>query len=379
MHLYLDNNATTRPLEEVQQAALFAMQDCFGNPSSAHSLGEKTRTLLSEARQSCADLIGALPEQIIFTSCGTESNNQALHSVVSKYKQAHIVTTTIEHSATLRYCRMLEREGHRVTYLPVDHDGRISLHNVETSLESSPSLLSIQWVNNETGTIQPIEEIAKLCKEANVPLHTDAAQAVGKLFVDLQQLPISYLSFTGHKLHAPPGVAVLYAKDPTTLSPLLYGGGQEQSQRPGTENVPGIAALGKACALRLARFDETQQHLRQLRDRLEGMIIRACPEVRINGSTEHRVCNTTNIQFTGVDGQMLMARLDQEGVYCSQSSACTSGLPEPSYVLLALGLSEDQAYASLRLSLGVDNTLAEVEKAADVIVQQYRAIQEIIG
>lgn len=377
--IYLDNNATTNLLKEVKETLVLSLEDFLGNPSSAHSLGERARERLHHARLLCASLIQALPEKLIFTGSGTESNALVLHSSANTQKQAHLATTAIEHSATLKYCKMLEKRGHQITYIPVDSDGLVSLDNIKRVLEKHPALISLQWVSNETGVMQPIERIAELCVEAGVPLHTDAAQAVGKIKINLQETPISYLSFTGHKLHAPAGVGVLYAEAPKTLTPLLFGGGQEEGIRPGTENMLGIIGLGRACELRNERFDEIQAQLTEMRDRLENIIQQELPDVFINGNTTSRVCNTTNIRFVGVDGELLVARLDQAGVYCSQSSACTSGIPEPSYVLRAMGLSEEEAYASIRFSVSVDNSLEEMEKAASIIVEQYRDLRKIMG
>jgi cysteine desulfurase len=368
--IYFDNNATTKPLLPVRKAISDALSDTFGNPSSAHYSGERARNRIDAARDAVAGLIGADPGDVYFTSGGTESNNIVLNSFVFGKTNPKIVTTAIEHSSILKHCEMLEEIGVRISYLPVDGKGVVSFEDLEEFITPDTSLVSVQWVNNETGVIQPIEAIGDLCKKEGVPFHTDAAQAVGKLNIDLSRLPIDLLSMTGHKFHGPQGVGALYSRDRRSLRPLFFGGSQEGGIRPGTENVAGIAGIGKAAEIRSRRIRKVQKQLSELRDRFEDQILARIPGVEINGCKERRVCNTTNLLFRGVDGQALIAQLDQLDVRCSQSSACTNHRPEPSYVLRAMGLSEQDAYSSVRFSFAEGNTMDEVDWA----VQQIEAI-----
>jgi cysteine desulfurase len=367
--IYLDNNATTQPLPQVREAMLAVLGEQFGNPSSTHASGDRAREAVRHARESVAQLIGADPSEIIFTSSGTEANNMILASVLRPGGGTlRVVTTDVEHSSIPKYCEYLRALGVDVVSLPVDRAGRLSLADVEAAVTPETTLVSVQWVNNETGVIQPVDEIGALCRSRGVPFHTDAAQAVGKLAIDVTRLPIDFLSFTAHKFHGPQGVGGLYVRNPRWLMPMFYGGAQEFGLRPGTENVPGIVGMGKAAELRLAKFTETQGFLRELRDRFETLVLDMVPDVEVNGDTSQRVGNTTNLLFRGLDGEALVAQLDLAGVRCSQSSACTNARPEPSYVLRAMGLTEDEAYASVRFSVAEHNTGEEVEYAAQQIM-----------
>jgi cysteine desulfurase len=374
--IYLDNNATTESLPEVCEAILRALGINFGNAASAHTTGDKARRALREARCDVSRLIGAEPERLFFTGSGTEANNMVLASVAQS--NAVIVTTPVEHSSILSFCEHLEGRGVEIFYLPIDATGRIGFHALEQVLsQQQTTLVSVQWVNNETGVIQPVEQIRALCRSAGVLFHTDAAQAVGKLDVDVAVLDPDFLTLTAHKFHGPPGVGAVYAKQPHLLKPLLFGGPQEGGLRAGTENLPGIIGAGVAAALRQARLPKVRAGLENLRDALEVGLLSEFPWIEVNGTTEDRVCNTTNLRFTGIDGQALVARLDQVDIRCSQSSACTNQKPEPSYVLRAMGLSEEEAYASIRFSFGEHNTAMEVDAALSrifPIVRQLKAL-----
>lgn len=377
--IYLDNNATTRPLTEVRKAMLEVLGQEFGNPSSAHGAGDRGRARLHRARETTATLLGCHPDQIVFTSGGTEANCLALLSTLeADPRSGRLITTEVEHSSVLRSAEFLESRGIEVVYLPVDRTGLVDIEQLKTALVPRTRLVSIQWVNNETGVIQPMEEIARLCQERGVPLHTDAAQAVGKTPVDVGFLPVDFLSLTGHKLHAPPGVGALYCREPRRVKPRLHGGPQESGIRPGTENLPGIVGLGVAMALRHDRFQEVISRMQLLRDTFERGVLDGLADVEINGAVDRRVANTTNLHFRGLDGQALTARLDQLGIRCSQSSACTNQRPEPSYVLQAMGLSEAEAYASVRFSVSEETTEDEIRKAVEAVVELHQRLASIL-
>jgi cysteine desulfurase len=343
----------------------------FGNPSSAHASGDRARDYVMQAREALAELVGADPMQLIFTSSGTEANNTVFASFTRQHRKIRpkFITTQIEHSSILKMCEHLEELGAEVVYLPVNRNGHLSIEDLEAAITPETVLVSVQWVNNETGVIQAVPQIAELCRKRGVPFHTDAAQAVGKLTFELSQLPIDFLSLTGHKLHGPQGVGALYARNRRALRPILFGGPQEDGLRGGTENVSGIVGLGKAAAIRRERLEMYRQKTRDLRDRFEQRLRKLVPGAEVNGETENRVCNTTNLLFRDVDGQALVAQLDMIGIRCSQSSACTNQRPEPSYVLRAMGLSEEEAYSSIRFSFCEQNTAEEADYAADKIAE----------
>ncbi len=366
--IYLDNNATTKPLPEVREEVYKLLGDEFGNPSSAHSTGERARRHLANAREKVAALIGAVPSKITFTSSGTESNNMAFYSSTrGKGKKCRVITTTVEHSSIRKMCSYLCINGVEIKLIKVDPKGIIDLGELREAMNGDTSLVSVQWVNNETGVVQPVVEVGEMCRERGVPFHTDAAQAAGKLEMSVEELPFDFLSFTGHKFHGPQGTGVIYTKDKFLLAPILFGGFQEEGFRPGTENLPGIAGLGKAAELR--KYDLTRLifRMKELRDRFEAMVLDFVPGTRINGDIKNRVCNTTNIMFGGIDGRKLVRELDKAGVRCSQSSACTNFEVSPSYVLCAMGLTEEEAYSSIRFSFSIENTLDEADTAARLI------------
>lgn len=367
--IYLDNNATTPPLPEVMAAVNEAMSTAFGNPSSSHRSGDRSRQLLRGSREAIAELIGAQPESLSFTSGATEANNWVLQRICGE-PNARLVTTKIEHSSIKSLCEVIEGQGISVCRLQTGQLGRINAQELAESLTSDTTLVSVHWVNNETGVIQPVEEIARLCRDRGILFHTDASQAVGKLVVNVEQLGCDFLSFSAHKFHGPQGVGGLYVRSGVQLPPFVFGGGQESGRRPGTENLPGIAGAGAAAKLRNKALLQTVADLSQLRDSFEQSVLQQVPDVFVNGDRANRVCNTTNLRFEGVDGEALIARLDQRGIRCSQSSACMNRRPEPSYVLRAMGLSELQAYASVRFSFSLLNSPEEAEVAVGILAEE---------
>lgn len=371
--IYLDNNATTRPIPEVVERVVELMTFRYGNPSSVHQRGVRGRKELSRARERVASLVGASEEQIIFTSGGTEANNLALNRV-AMMDSGHLVTTETEHSSVLNKAGILEKQGARVTYLQVDGTGMVSPQALEAALSGPADLVSIHWVNNETGVVQPIGELGEVCRGNRVTFHVDAAQAVGKLPIDFGGLPVDILTFSAHKIHGPQGVGAVCFKNIKHVVPIVFGGDQERVMRPGTENLPGIAGFGEAAAVRRRDFADAVGHMEKLRDVFERRIMNAFPDLSLNADPSHRVCNTSNIRFPGIDGMALMAQLDRDGVICSQTSACKSQRPEPSHVLLAMGLSEEEAFASVRFSFSALNTGDEAETAADRVADSYRKL-----
>jgi len=376
--IYLDNNATTRPIPEVVDAVLGILTTGYGNPSSAHQRGSYARRTLEMARAQVASLVGASEDQVFFTSGGTESNNLALNRVSEK-EARHLVTTETEHSSVLKKARFFEQRGVKVTYMPVDCTGRVNVRTLKNALKESVDLVSVHWINNETGTEQPVWELGEVCRERGVAFHIDAAQAAGKLEINFNDMPVDMLTFSGHKIHGPQGVGALCVKQSDRVFPVLFGGDQERFIRPGTENLPGVAGFGVAAEIREKDLLEIKSRIKALRDRFEERLIDVFPGLCINGDKENRVCNTSNILFSGVDGMALMAQLDREGVICSQTSACNSRSPEPSHVLLAMGLSQEEAFSSVRFSFSVLNTLEETEIVADKVTRSYRKLLEFEG
>lgn len=368
--IYLDNNATTRPLPEVIKSMLPLLSNSFGNPSSSHSAGQRARNYIREARKQMGDLIGAHPENIVFTSSGTEANNMAFYSCThNRDKQCRILTTTVEHSSIKKMCSFLSINGVEVVHLSTDLKGHLDLDQFSNLTKKDFDLVSIQWVNNETGVIQPIEEIVKICHDNGKLFHTDAAQAIGKIEINLEEIPVDFLALTGHKFHSPQGIGALYCRDRFLLTPIFFGGFQEEGFRPGTENVSGIVGMGEAAEIRREKLNDYMNKMRELRDYFESSILDSIPNTSVNGDPLNRVCNTTNIMFGGIDGRVLLKQLDQEGIRCSQTSACINSQPEPSYVLKAMGLSDEEAYSSVRFSFSIENTLNEVGQAIKIIVR----------
>ncbi|NIP37980.1 MAG: cysteine desulfurase [Candidatus Dadabacteria bacterium] len=362
--IYLDNNATTRPYPEVVDAMIEVLGEGFGNPSSTHATGLRAKEFVEKARKETAKLLGCDANKIIFTSSGTESNNMAFYSCFRDCKgPCCIVTSCVEHSSIKKMCSYLKINGAEIIELDACEGGYVNLDELDKMLKNKKvSLVSIQWVNNETGVIQPVEEIGKICRSHGILYHTDAAQAVGKLDLKIKDMPIDYLSLTGHKFNSPQGIGAIYCSDKLNLNPIMFGGFQEDHFRPGTENVPGIVGIGKASEIRRKKLTDNISYMKNLRDGFEEKLSQEIRCVSFNGDTENRVCNTSNVHFKNIDGRILKARLDSVGIRCSQSSACTNSSPDPSYVLLAMGKSPEDAYSSIRFSFSTSNTMEEVER-----------------
>jgi cysteine desulfurase len=370
---YLDNNATTRVAPEVVEAMLPFLTEHWGNPSSAYSFGHQLTRHLDEARARVAGLLGAEPREILFTSCGTESINTALNSaLLTSPDRRHIITTAVEHSATLKTCQALRKRGYEITHLPVNETGALDLQALRDAFRPDTALVSMIWANNETGVLFPIAEVAALCRSKGVLCHTDAVQTPGKIAIDVKALGVDFLSLSGHKLHAPKGVGVLYVRRHTKFHPHLLGGGQERGRRGGTENVAGIVAFGRAAELAGATLAEENTRVRALRDRLENGILSRIPRSARNGAAEPRLPNTTNIAFEGVEAEGILLLLDQAGICASSGSACTTGSLDPSHVLVAMGCSAARARGSIRFSLGIYNTAEEI----DYVLEQLPPIIE---
>lgn len=361
-NVYLDSNATTNVAPEVFEQMLPYFCEEYGNPSSIHTFGGKIAKLLDKARQQAAALIGAEASEIVFTSCGTESDSTAIRGTLESYpSKRHIITTRVEHPAVRGLCQHLGQQGYRVTELSVDKEGMLDLEELKEEISPDTALVSIMWANNETGVLFPIEQIAAIVKSAGVILHTDAVQAAGKEPIDMSKVPVDLLSISGHKLHAPKGVGVLYIRRGTRLTPLLVGGHQERGRRAGTENVPYIIGLGKACELAHQLFNTERVSICNLRDRLEQALLADCPGAKLNGHQKHRLVNTTNISFEYVEGEAILLLLDRLGICASSGSACTSGSLEPSHVLRAMGVPFTSAHGSIRFSLSRYNTEEDIE------------------
>jgi cysteine desulfurase len=350
--VYMDNNATTRIADEVREEMLPYLSDLYGNPSSMHTFGGQIHRKIEVAREQVAELINADPEEIIFTSCGTESDNTAImNALLSRPDKRHIITTRVEHPAVLNFCKTMARRGYRVTFLPVDKLGRLNLEELKTAISDDTAVVSIMYANNESGVIFPVKEIAEIVKSKGVPFHTDAVQAVAKIPVDVKKLPCDMMSISGHKMHAVKGVGALYVKRGTRFSPYIIGGHQEKGRRAGTENVASIVGFGKASELAKEHHAIENTKVKELRDRLEQGLTRTCPDTRINGDNENRLPNTTNISFEYVEGEAILLRLNEYNICASSGSACTSGSLEPSHVLRAMGVPFTAIHGSVRFSL----------------------------
>ena len=366
--IYLDNAATTSVSPEVLEAMLPFFTEVYGNASSIHGFGREGKRAIENARrQVMMALNAAAPQEIYFTAGGTESDNWALKAVTLMRGAGHIITTAIEHHAVLHTCQWLEKQGYTVTYLPVDEYGRVTAAQVEKALREDTILVSVMAANNEVGTVQPIGEIGRICRERGVLFHTDAVQAVGALPIDVQAMHIDLLSLSGHKLHGPKGVGALYIRKGVRIEPLLHGGAQERGYRAGTENVPGIVGLGKAVEMAYANLADNAARMTALRDQLIQGLMDRVPGARLNGHPTERLPNNVNMSFDGVEGEALLLRLDLVGVAGSSGSACTSGALDPSHVLLALGLTPAEANGALRLTLGSDTTEEEIAAVLDIL------------
>ena len=371
--VYLDNNATTQVAPEVLETMLPYFHELYGNPSSMHSFGGQVAKTIRDAREKVAVLIGADPEEIIFTSCGTESDNTAIMSALSVYPdKRHIVTSRVEHPAVKVLCEHLRERGCHVTELPVDSEGKLNIEEYENSLSKDTAIVSLMWANNETGAIFPVEEAAKIARDKGILFHTDAVQAVGKIPINMRGNTIDMLSLSGHKLHAPKGVGVLYVRKGTRFSPFLIGGHQEKGRRGGTENTASIVALGMACELAARNMDKENTRVKYLRDKLENNLLKSIPNSRVNGDRINRLPNTTNISFEFVEGEGILLLMDQFNICASSGSACTSGSLQPSHVLRAMGVPFTMAHGSVRFSLSVYNNEEEI----DLVIEKLPPIIE---
>lgn len=376
--LYFDNNATTSVAPEVREAMLPYLGELYGNPSSMHTFGGQLHRKIEEARAKVAQLIGADPEEIIFASCGTESDNTAIMSAVESFPQKrHIVTTRVEHPAVLNFCKHLARKGYRVSFLPVNSKGQLNTDELLRILDDDTAVVSVMYANNEVGNIFPVREIAEILREKRILFHTDAVQAVGKVPINLKELPVDMLSLSGHKLHAPKGIGALYVRKGTRFSPYIIGGHQEKGRRGGTENVASIVALGMACELAARNLTEEVAYLRRLRDRLEEILVQSCPDARVNGDVSSRLPNTTNISFEYVEGEAILLRLNEYGVCASSGSACTSGSLEPSHVLRAMGVPFTAIHGSVRFSLSRYNTEEEVDRVIGIMPDIIKSLRQL--
>ena len=367
--IYMDNAATTRVTAPVAEAMMPYLTDVFGNPSSIHSFGREARKGLENARRQVAAALGAEPGEIYFTGCGTESDNWAVRGTAyaKKAKGKHIITSAIEHHAILHTCQQLEREGFEVTYLPVDEFGVVSPESVEKAIRPDTILVSVMAANNEIGTLQPIEEIAKIAHSHGILFHTDAVQAIGSVHFDVKKMGIDMLSLSGHKFHAPKGTGALYIRNGVHLQRLINGGAQERTQRAGTENLASIVGLGKAIELATANIERHNAQLTAVRDRLIDRILEEIPYTRLNGHRTQRLPGNCNISFQFIEGESLLLALDLKGIAASSGSACTSGSLDPSHVLLAIGLPHEIAHGSLRLSLSEENTIEQADKVVEAL------------
>ena len=364
--IYLDNNATTQVAPEVLEAMLPYFSDLYGNPSSMHSFGGQVAKTVREAREQAAALIGATPDEIIFTSCGTESDNAAIRAALAAHPdRRHIVTSRVEHPAIKSLCSHLSRQGYRVTELPVDKDGLLDMNQYERSLSPDTAVVSLMWANNESGVLFPVEKAAELAHKRGILFHTDAVQAVGKIPISLKGNVIDMLSISGHKLHAPKGIGILYVRRGTKFSPFLIGGHQEKERRGGTENTPSIIGLGKACELAARNMEAENTRVKQLRDKLERKLLERIPNSRVNGSSSYRLPNTTNMSFEFVEGEGILLLMDEYGICASSGSACTSGSLQPSHVLRAMGVPFTMAHGSIRFSLSIYTTEEEIDFVID--------------
>ena len=369
--IYLDHNATTPVDPAVLEAMLPYFSGEFGNASSIHAFGQRARAAVETAREQVAALLDARSQEIVFTSGGTESDNQALFGVVqallSAQPSVHIITSSIEHEAVLNTCQALEKQGVTVTYLPVSRAGLIDLDDLSKAIRSGTALITVMHANNELGTVQPLAEIGRIAAEQDIYFHTDAVQSVGKIPVDVKALQLDLLSLSGHKLYAPKGVGAIYIKGGTRLRQLLYGGHHQRGFRPGTENVAGIVGLGKAAELARVSLAEDATRISSLRDKLEQGLLARVPDARANAAGAPRTPNTSNITFSGIEGEALIIVLDLKGLACSTGAACSSGAVEPSHVLTAVGLPAAEARASIRFSLGRHTTAAEIDAALEIV------------
>jgi len=376
--VYVDNNATTRVAPEVVEAMLPYFSEFYGNPSSMHFFGGQVQKKVNEAREQAADFLGAEPSEIVFTSCGTESDNAAIFGTLDSYpEKRHFITSRVEHPAVMNVSSYLNRKGYRTTELSVDREGRLDLDELKESIADETALVSIMYANNETGVLFPIEEIGQIVKSRGIPFHTDGVQAAGKIPLNMKKSTVDLLSISGHKLHAPKGVGVLYVRKGTKFSPFMIGGHQEKGRRGGTENVPYIIGLGKACELAKKHLEDENTRVKSLRDYLEVKIFEKIPNTLVNGDRKSRLPNTLSVSFEYVEGESILLLLSDLGICASSGSACTSGSLEPSHVLRAMGVPFTAAHGSIRFSLSIYNTKEEMDYIVEhlpPIIQRLRDI-----
>jgi len=376
--VYVDNNATTMVAPEVSEVMVPYFSEYYGNPSSMHFFGGQVQKKVDEAREKVADFLGAEPSEVVFTSCGTESDNAAILGTLDSYpEKRHLISTRVEHPAVGNVSTYLGRKGYRITELSVDREGRLDLDELRESLTDQTTLVTIMYANNETGVIFPIEEIGEIVKSKGISFHTDAVQAAGKIPLNMKKSRLDMLSISGHKLHAPKGIGVLYIRKGTKFSPFLIGGHQEKGRRGGTENVPYIIGLGKACELAKRHLDEENTKVRALRDYLETKILEKIPNTLVNGDRLHRLPNTVSVSFEYVEGESILLLLSDLGICASSGSACTSGSLEPSHVLRAMGVPFTAAHGSIRFSLSIYSTKEEMDYIIEhlpPIIQRLRDI-----
>ena len=378
--IYLDNAASTPVHEQVFHEMIPFLQDQFGNPSSINRYGRFAQRAIQNARKQIAHLINSEPNEILLTSGGTESNNTALFGLAHATKGNRIVTSSIEHEAILEPCKKLEKEGFEITYIPVDNSGLVNSKDIEKSITPETCLVSIMFANNEIGTIQPIQEISKICHDKQIVFHTDAVQAVGKIKIDVKELGIDMLSISSHKINGPKGVGALYIKKGIKIIPFIYGGGQENGMRSGTENVASIVGFGKACQLAQENMKQNILHLQNIRNNLIAKVMKEIPLVTLNGHSDQRIANNAHFTFLGVNGEDLIIKLDENGIAASTGSACSVRVQKESHVLKAMGFSHDQIAGSLRLTVGISNTDSEIEKTVEIlkkVVKELRAFSPL--
>ncbi len=377
-NVYADNNATTRVAPEVVEEMLPYFSELYGNPSSMHYFGGQVEKKVIEAREKVASLLNCDPSEIIFTSCGTESDSTSIQGTLESYPdKKHIVTTRVEHPAVLNLCRHLSKNGYKLTELAVDKKGNLDLNELENAIADNTAIVSIMCANNETGVIFPIKEIGEIVKSKGAVFHCDAVQATGKIPLDMSKCTIDLLALSGHKLHAPKGIGALYIRKGTKLTPFIIGGHQEKGRRAGTENVPYIIGLGKASELALKHIEDENTTIKALRDRLEKELLGRCTNSRTNGDTEHRLPNTTNISFEFVEGEAILLMLSEKGIAASSGSACTSGSLEPSHVLRAMGIPFTFVHGSLRLSLSRYNNEEDIDYIIEHLPPIIKRLREI--
>ena len=377
--VYFDNNATTQVAPEVREAMMPFFGELYGNPSSMHAFGGQVAAHVTKAREQVAAFLNCEPDEVLFTSCATESDNTALRGTADWYgKDLKVITTAVEHPAILQPSRRLKAQGHEVVELPVDGVGQIDLERLRAELKGSKrALVSAMWANNETGTVFPIQEIAEIAKECGAVVHTDAVQVAGKAPLDMKKVPVDLLSISGHKFHAPKGVGILFVRRGTKLKPFMLGGHQEGGRRAGTENVPYVVGLAKACELAMANMDAEAKQLTAMRDKLQAGILSACPNVRVNGDQAHRLPNTLNVSFEYIEGEAIAYHLSDEGICISTGSACASGSLDPSHVIRAMGVPFIAVHGSIRFSLSRYNTMDEVDYVLEKLPPIIRHLREL--